>query len=384
MKDVVLNGLLTARSLFDAARVHCFVRDRHVASGGLVILQDAFEMVLYCCLLELGVDEQKKIDQLTFDQLLGELRAVSFAVTKSGTLAAMNKQRVVVKHHAQLAEPEAVSNYYRIALEAADDLLRRVVGKALRDIVVADGVVKPELKEQILDATNAIAARQYLDAMKSIRKALFLAYEKDYDLRFWEVEGENGKNMFTFMLRFSSKVPEFARDAAWIKRYVKRPTDYVYLDNSRARSEMLEIGVDPEEFFNVVSLTPPVHYDRERDWSFTIGPEHVSAANEENARYCLDVLVSIVRNQQLRANIIRRSSGQGYWTASILRDEPLREYALGTSAAVAVLEQGSVWEIQAIVSGLDGVEYLHLARMKRKAGVVVSEGYVVREACKIE
>ena len=56
IKDEVLNGLLTARALFTSARHQCHVRDRHIASAGLTILQDAFELVLYSCLLEVGVD----------------------------------------------------------------------------------------------------------------------------------------------------------------------------------------------------------------------------------------------------------------------------------------------------------------------------------------
>jgi hypothetical protein len=59
MKSEVLDALLTARTLFDAARRQCAVRDRHIASAGLVVLQDAVELVFYACLIEMGVDESK-------------------------------------------------------------------------------------------------------------------------------------------------------------------------------------------------------------------------------------------------------------------------------------------------------------------------------------
>src|SRR2546422_95075 len=137
MKEEVLHGLLVARTLFDTARVLCFVRDRNIASAGLVILQDALELVLYSCLLEIGADEEKAIEQFSFDQLIGELRQRRLPIVKSGTLKAMNKQRVLIKHHAQLAEPAAVQLYYRASALAADNLLQYAIGKPLQHVVIA-------------------------------------------------------------------------------------------------------------------------------------------------------------------------------------------------------------------------------------------------------
>src|SRR5579859_2569240 len=145
MKDEVLHGLLAARTLFDTARVRCFVRDRHIASAGLIILQDALELVLYCCLLEIGADEEKAIEQCSFDQLIGELRQRHLPLVKSGTLKAMNKQRVLIKHHAQLAEPSAVQQYYRASALVADQLLKHVIGKPLQHVVIADAITGQDL-----------------------------------------------------------------------------------------------------------------------------------------------------------------------------------------------------------------------------------------------
>ncbi len=41
VRSEVLNALLTARTLFDRARRQCAVRDCHIASAGLIVLQDA-------------------------------------------------------------------------------------------------------------------------------------------------------------------------------------------------------------------------------------------------------------------------------------------------------------------------------------------------------
>ncbi len=252
MKEEVLHGLLVARSLFDSSRILCFVCDRYVASAGLVVLQDALEIVLYSCLLEIRDDDDKSAERLDFDQLIGELRKRGKRIAKSGTLKAMNKQRVLIKHHAQLAEPIAVQQYYRASVLAADSLLVDVIGKPLQHIIIADAISSPELKTHITEATSAIEAHRYPDALIAARKALFRAIESAYDVRPWL-----GIDPFmNLSYSLEHKAPYYARDPKWIQENVLQPTDFVVLDNDRVRLEMLEIGIDPEEFWNVRCLPP--------------------------------------------------------------------------------------------------------------------------------
>ncbi len=148
-----------------------------------MVAQDAVEVVLYACLVEKGANETKSLERLTFDQLIGEITRAGLTVVKSGTLKAMNRQRVLVKHNAQLAEPATVQDYYRASLLATDGLLIQVVGKPLGQVVLADAVSKPELKALIEEATKNIEGQRYPDALIATRKALFLAVDVDYDIR---------------------------------------------------------------------------------------------------------------------------------------------------------------------------------------------------------
>src|SRR5258708_11165664 len=265
MKTEVLNGLLTARTLFDTARLQCFVRDRHVASAGLVVLQDALELVLYACLLEIDADEQKAIESFTFDQLIGEFRQRQLPIAKSGTLKAMNKQRVLIKHHAQLAEPAAVRNYYDASLNAANELLKAIVGKRLNEIVIADIITDSHLRGHIEDAAEHIESRSFMDAMISIRKALFLAVESDYDIREWAA-ADSSTLPFSGLFR-KHKAPYFTRNKEWIAENVKTPTDYIQLDHERVRVDLMELGIATEEFFNVWRLTPSVYPLENARWA---------------------------------------------------------------------------------------------------------------------
>ncbi len=255
MKFEVLNALLTARTLFDAARHQCAVRDRHVASAGLIILQDAVELVLYACLIEASADEGKAIESFTFDQLIGELRRLGLSVVKSGTLKAMNKQRVLIKHNAQLAEPAAVQQYYQASLLATDALLVDIIGKPLQHIVIADAISNPELKLHIEEASVSIETGRYLDALIATRKALFLAIEVDYDIGRWR-DFDPSQGTTNLALMMGNKALYHTRNKRWIQENVFDSLDYVQLDHERIRLDMIELGIDPEEFFNVWRITP--------------------------------------------------------------------------------------------------------------------------------
>jgi len=72
------------------------------------VLQDALELILLAVLIEKGVDEKKGLENFSFDQLIGELKKEGVRVPKSGTLKALNKQRVIIKHYGQVSEPQTV------------------------------------------------------------------------------------------------------------------------------------------------------------------------------------------------------------------------------------------------------------------------------------
>lgn len=75
------------------------------------------------------MDEQKDLESKTFDELIGELGKSEVKVPKSGTLKALNKQRVITKHYGQLAEPETVRNYAEASDIAVSKILMQVLGK---------------------------------------------------------------------------------------------------------------------------------------------------------------------------------------------------------------------------------------------------------------
>ena len=74
MKTETVQTLIIARTLFDKARELCSIENKFTASAGLVILQDALELFIYACLIELGADQEEDLENFKFNQLLGELK----------------------------------------------------------------------------------------------------------------------------------------------------------------------------------------------------------------------------------------------------------------------------------------------------------------------
>ncbi len=382
MKAEVLNALLTARTLFNSARKHCFVRDRHIASAGLVVLQDAIELVFYACLIERGIDEVKTIEKLGFDELIGELKHAGIAVPKSGTLKAMNKQRVLVKHHAQLAEPAAVINYYNASLLAVDAVLKEVIGTSLHHVIAADSISDRKVKVHITEASNQIERREYFDAMVSVRKALFLTVEKEYDIAKWADAQENSLSL---LLAGYSKAPFYTRNRDWILQHAKDPLAYIQLDHAQVSADMIELGIDPEEFFNVWRLTPAVYELANGAWAVKTEGRIQDAATEENARYCQDAVVAIILAQQFRKRR-RRWSEYRRWSAKLLhRQAVLSSAAIDADPLGVVLEEGTVCTALYCVSDFTGQnQFAFIFLVQQDKNKPLIEGYIPLEACQIE
>jgi len=180
MKPSVLHTLMVAKAIFAEVKALVNLGDKHSSTAAIILLQDSIELVVLASLNEIDADEQRSLESKSFDQLLGELKKHNLSLYKSGTIKALNKQRVISKHYGQLAEPPSVANYFDVALKFTDNLLQQVIGKGLIEVflvdVLAEGTIKTIIKTSIETAEN----KNYLDALIQLRMAFYLAYENQY------------------------------------------------------------------------------------------------------------------------------------------------------------------------------------------------------------
>ena len=361
MKETSVHSLVIARTLFERSEPLCNSEDPYLATAGLLMLQDAVEVVFYALLLELGVDETRSLERKSFDELIGELKLANVPVPKSGTLKTLNKQRVLAKHYAQVCEPKMVRSFYSDARASIESMTRSVTGRSLQDLFLADILAEGEAKLLLKAAEAAISAREFLDALVSTRKALFVEFEEDFNIYGWrDVPAARPKgNLLADFMRGGHMAPYWKRNKEWIDTHVIVPTDYVQVDYSELRLDAMELGINTVELENLRRLTPAVfRANRAADWSITYDASFpINNATEASARYCLDRTVSILLKKQEHRSAIRH----------VARNVPVKPPAfyLGNnvyqrptehSPVVHVIEDAFVYQVLRVVSGFDPAE----------------------------
>jgi hypothetical protein len=139
-------------------------------------------------------------------------------VPKSGTLKALNKQRVITKHYGQLAEPVTVRGYAEAAEVALSSILPQVLGKSFRDIFLCDLLDAGEARDFLNEAVTLIDQDKPLDALIAVRKALFVEIEHEYVINGW-ADADSNKPMGLFAFgRGGLKAPYWTRNKEWIEK----------------------------------------------------------------------------------------------------------------------------------------------------------------------
>lgn len=388
MKLETINTLITARTLFEKANEMCLVDDKFTASAGLIILQDAIELVFYACLVELDIDKEKSIEDFSFDQLIGELKAKGYKVQKSGNLKALNKQRVIIKHYGQVAEPSTVKNYYEAAQLSVNAAMKLIFGMDLHDIMVHEAIKNEDVKGFIATAAKHINDGKYFEALVEIRKALFMEIEEQYSVYDWKDYSRSTN--FTLLDMFGKggwSAPYHTKNKEWIDVNVKSPCDYIQIDHDKIRIDLLEWGVNTVDFWNLWRLTPRVFYEKEtKTWRRDLDMKHIlSGGTEENARYCLDRVVSLLIKKQNHFDLAKQLAyGPEYlFKVRMKEDQPLYRKASINSATEGMLKKDNIYNADAIVPGLDVdkpfVKILHIQEEEPK----YQSGYVSRDACEL-
>lgn len=298
MKATALDTLLVAKSILGEAKSLIELGDRHSSTAGIIVLQDFVELIVLALLDEKDVDSVRSLESKSFDELLGELKKHGVPVVKSGTIKALNKQRVICKHYGQLSDPGSVVNYLNVALQFSEAALISVYGKGLQEIFATDLLQEGEVKSVINSSIASANEGDYLAALSALRKAFFLAYEYNYCIYGFRNDEIVG---FAQMLMQTSgyKAPNWCKTKDWISKNVKTPLDYIQVNHDQLKGDCLDWGVSVADVGNFRRLTPGVVKLEGENWHLDYELNY--AANELNAdnyNYCLDVLLGVLLAKQ--------------------------------------------------------------------------------------
>lgn len=387
MKPEVLQTLLTAKVLFGEAQRSCLTQDKYTASAGLIVLQDSFELILMAILIEKGIDESTAIEKHTFDQLLGELGKLGIRVPRSGTLKAMNKQRVIVKHYGQLADPQPVASYFSVVQEAANNLLELTFGLWFDQIFLHELIRNETSRSLLQTAAEAIQKEHYFEALVQIRKAIFVEIESDYNIYRFRGSATNNNYGLAGLLGHHCKAPYHTRSPEWIEKNVKEPFNYIQLDHERLREELVEWGASTQDFFNIWRLTPAVmRLNEDCDWLVRAELKyHNLGATKNNAIFCLDRAVWLLWKKQSHRDLARwlQPSPLDRFRAKLIADADVYEKADAGSAVKLRLSAGSMIDAKSIVPGLDGTKRFAEITLFPEGDLLLLRGYVGAENCEM-
>lgn len=388
MKSSTLNTLLVAKAIFEKTKSLVNSGDKYSCTAGIILLQDFVELVVLAVLDELDAGDQKSLESKSFDELLGELKKLKVPVVRSGTIKALNKQRVISKHYGQLSEPASIINYFNTAMVFADALLEHVIGSKLQEIFLTDILKDSPSKEFLKEAIDVAGKGGYLQALALLRKAFFLSYEREYCIySFRQQEANIGLLGLLGMLGGGRKAYTWTRNKAWIEANVKAPADYIQVDHEKLKTDCMEWGVSTVDVQNFRRLTPKVVETENGVWHLDYDTNF--AANElnlENFNYCLDVVLDFLLKKQAFDDghkwPKRVKSGP---TPTIYIDKPIYERPSTTSAVVEYVKEDYYYSVDRVVSGFNVDEeflYAHLYPKDKELSLTLEDhvwGYLLVE-----
>ncbi len=376
MKESTVHTLVAARELLDDARRHCGAGDRYRATAGIIVLQDAVELILLAMLIELGADEEAALEKLTFDQLIGELRSRKVEVPKSGTLKAMNRLRVAAKHYGQLMEPATVQGHLEAALQAIEAVLQSVVGKPLREVYLTELVQPSEARMLLEEAATELSRDRFFESLVASRKAFFLEFEFDYCI----FSAWNGSQLGSLLSQAAWgggwKAPFWSRDPTWIATNVTTPFEFVQVDAERWRIDAMEWGINAQTLDNIRMLTPQL-VRLGSSWHQRLSAGY--AANmcvHENAAYCLDLVTQVVRKKQEHFRGYRQlTTGKPFQYPPAYVGQPMFVRPTLTGGLIRTLQADDRYVVEQVMHGFDANLVFYLITTTDSAGLN-HRGYV--------
>lgn len=381
MKEATLQTLITARALIEQAERHCGLGDRYLATAGLIVLQDAVELVFLAVLIEKGLDEERAIEKFTFDEMISALGHLGIRVPKSGTLKAMNKLRVAAKHYGQVMEPLTVQGHLNAAKVAIEAVLSKAVGKPLREVFLTELVGNTNSRPFLDEAVSTLAREDYVGSLIATRKAFFLEFERDYCIYAYR-DTKKGSLVGGLLGLFTPglKAHYWTRNSEWIRDNVRTPLDFVQINHETWRIDAMEWGINTQTLNNIRRLTPDaVQLEIKGDWYFGLPAAYAAnSGNRENASTCLDLTIEVIRRKHEHIRAARTASqDKPYETPPAYVGQSLFKKPARDSEVIHILGEDDRYVVHDLLTGFDPKTIFYHIACTRSSGERVL-GYVER------
>ena len=255
-----IRRIMLARHLFELGNTALRSSNDLYLFAAVNLLQDAVEAFLIAVADHVGA----KIDHRTeFDKYFVFIndRIKPRELPFKTKLFRLNLIRVSAKHHGIQPARDECDRVAVSVREFFDEVSSSLLGVSFATISAIDLLDEGEIKQLLLEAKAAREANDLLKCIIGCRKAIYLAFEKNYDITKFK-DGEPKRGFFASY----SDAPFYARNKEYIEKNVCDPTDFIVLDHAKMDQDLLTKGVDTTAFWNIWRLTPEVYRTGDGQW----------------------------------------------------------------------------------------------------------------------
>jgi len=370
----IVRRICLARHLQGLARDHLHSSNDLYLFSTVNLLQDAVESFLLALSDAVGA----QIDQrTTFDKYFVNIneRIAPKELPFKTQLLRLNRIRVDSKHYGIQPARSEVERLEVSVGEFFEEACIANLGSNFLTLSTIDLLNEGETKEILTEARRCIERGELDECAILCRKALYLEIESKYDISQYR-ENAPGLKGLRGLLGPYCDAPSFAKNADYIRNYVKSPTDYIVYDRVHLQQELSILKVDATSYWNVWRLTPEVYRDENNKWYVKRDFDKLDyEILVDKIQYIYDTTINIVFSIHSVRNTIRTAEYQKYHI-TLHRDEaPVYEKADRNSAIVRTVPKG-LFQIDCdhCVDGFEGDgPYWYVAQFLDKDFVV---GYI--------
>jgi hypothetical protein len=371
-----IDKLIVARIIFQLTNTLSNLEDKYSSTAALILLQDAYELVLMAAhdkLITTGIP--KKIE---FDDLHKKVIESVGGIPCSQEMYGMNKARVNAKHYGVLSEPITTLNFFEASKHAIEKICLHAFNRSFSEISLLDLVPDCESKGFLLEAKKLMDNSDLFLALIEIRKAIFTEFEKDYSIYDWRQTPTDTASSLMLSLKLS-KAPYYCMDKEWIEKNVKEPFDYIQIDPRELRYELLELGIAPSDYWNIRRLTPQVmKFGKNGNWQTGI-EDYFLDGNDilyEDVNFCFDTATEMIFKKKIHKYKHKSRESQGKSLLRLSSQKNLHAKADIKSEVLKIINGNNKLIVQKIVSGLEEGKFYNIYEFDKEAKKIF-DGYVI-------
>lgn len=255
-----MKRLRFARFLLHQAAEHARVDHDSRNAACVTSLQDCVETILLVIGEHINANIPPRSD---FDKYFAAIneKVKGYELPFHQIMLRLNRLRVQAKHSGIFPSHAQSSAMVPVVAAFAEEVCQRLLDVDWRTANLSTLVTNEEQRTLLAEAEEALSERRFVDALVAARKAMFVAFEKPYDIsRF-----ASGKPLGLLGM-FGCEAPSWAQSPEYVSAQVSDPFGYIVIDHAGLDSKLFKLGIDPMSFWNVWRIAPAVYQLEDKRW----------------------------------------------------------------------------------------------------------------------